>query len=106
MTSIIEVKGLQKSYKQKVVLKDVSLSIARGEIFGVLGPNGAGKTTTLEIIEGLRSRNGGTVSVLGLDPAKHAKTLYKQIGIQFQNTSLSDELTVRETLDLFASFYK
>ena len=106
MTNVIEVKNLRKDYKHKTVVKNVNLTIKRGEIFGVLGPNGAGKTTTLEIIEGLRSRNSGTVSVLGLDPAKHAKALYKRIGIQLQNTSLKDELKLREALELFASFHQ
>jgi ABC-2 type transport system ATP-binding protein len=67
---VVEVEHLQKRYGEKLALSDVSFSVARGEIFGILGPNGAGKTTTVEILQGLRTADGGRVRVLGLDPQR------------------------------------
>ena len=69
MSSAVAVNDLRKSYKELQALRGVSFEIAEGEIFGLLGPNGAGKTTTVEILEGYRKRDGGTVTVLGEDPS-------------------------------------
>ncbi len=101
----LAVSGLTKAYGSLVAVDGISFMVARGEVFGILGPNGAGKTTTLEMIEGLRRPDGGQVLVEGVpswpDPRK-VKTL---IGVQLQSTALFDNLTVREMLVLFASFY-
>ena len=102
---VIEVRNLRKTYRNQVAVEDVSFSVEQGEIFGILGPNGAGKTTTVEIIEGLRQRDGGTVSVLGLDPRRDAAELRTRIGVQLQQSELPDRLRVIEALELYASFY-
>jgi ABC-2 type transport system ATP-binding protein len=103
---VISVAGLHKSYGELRAVRDVSFEIARGEVFGLLGPNGAGKTTTVEILEGLRERDGGAVSVCGLDPASQGRELKERIGIQLQQTALPEKIQVGEALDLFASFYR
>jgi ABC-2 type transport system ATP-binding protein len=103
--SVIEVKNLRKVYRDHVAIEDVSFSVEQGEIFGILGPNGAGKTTTVEIIEGLRVPDGGSVSVLGLDPHKDAEALRTRVGIQLQESELPDRLRVIEALEMYASFY-
>ncbi|WP_020673813.1 ABC transporter ATP-binding protein [Amycolatopsis nigrescens] len=103
---VIEVQGLAKRYGEKVAVGDVSFSVERGEIFGILGPNGAGKTTTVECVEGLRKPDGGTVSVLGLDPARDTAELRQRLGVQLQESQLPDKLKVGEALDLYASFYR
>jgi len=106
MTNIIEVSHLRKTYGETVAVEDISLTVKKGEIFGIVGPNGAGKTTTVESIMGLRKPDSGTVSVLSLDPQTQAGELRQRIGIQLQQASLPDYLKVWETLDLFSSFYK
>ncbi|MEP6745222.1 MAG: ATP-binding cassette domain-containing protein, partial [Gemmatimonadota bacterium] len=80
-SAIIDVRGLTKSYGDVRAVAGVDLRIGRGEIFALLGPNGAGKTTTVEILEGYRLRDGGEVSVLGLDPGRQGRHLKQQIGI-------------------------
>jgi ABC-2 type transport system ATP-binding protein len=104
-TFAIEVQGLTKSYREVRAVAGVDLRIERGEIFALLGPNGAGKTTTVEILEGYRTRDGGSVSVLGLDPGRHRQQLKSQIGIVFQSTGLDRYLTVSETIAMYASYY-
>jgi ABC-2 type transport system ATP-binding protein len=104
--SIIEVSQLQKRYGEKVAVADVSFEVAEGEIFGVLGPNGAGKTTTVECIAGLRERDGGRISVLGLDPGREQGELRELLGMQLQESALPERLRVREALELYASFYR
>jgi ABC-2 type transport system ATP-binding protein len=94
-----------KRYGQRVVVDEVSLGIRRGEIFGILGPNGAGKTTTLEMIEGVRAPDGGSIRVDGLDVRRHRRAVQQRIGVQLQATSLFEELTVHETLTLFGAFF-
>jgi ABC-2 type transport system ATP-binding protein len=94
-----------KRYGQTTVVAEVSLSIRRGEIFGILGPNGAGKTTTLEMIEGVRAPDGGSIRVDGLDTRQNRRAVQQRIGVQLQTTSLFEELTVRETLSLFGAFF-
>ena len=102
---VIEVSGLHKRYGRHVAVEDVSFSVEEGEVFGVLGPNGAGKTTTVESVAGLRRRDGGTVSVLGLDPDRDRTDLRRALGIQLQAAQLPDRLRVAEAVELFASFY-
>ncbi len=103
--AIIEVSGLTKGYGGRTVLDGVSFSVEEGEIFGILGPNGAGKTTAVECMEGLRKPDGGTIRVLGLDPAGQSRELHERIGVQLQHTHLPENIKVWEALDLYASFY-
>ena len=105
MTPAIVVDDLRKSYGSVEALRGVSFAVAEGEVFGLLGPNGAGKTTTVEILEGYRSRNGGSVSVLGHDPGDAPKALRERIGVVLQQSELSTFLTVRETHAQFAGYY-
>jgi ABC-2 type transport system ATP-binding protein len=102
---VIEVRNLRKAYGATVAVEDVSFAVADGEIFGILGPNGAGKTTTVECMSGLRVSDGGTIGVLGLDPQRDRHAIRKLVGVQLQEGSMPPKLTVRELLDLFASFY-
>jgi ABC-2 type transport system ATP-binding protein len=103
--ALVEVSRLVKRYGRFTAVNDVSFTIRRGEIFGLLGPNGAGKTTTLEIIEGLRRSDGGTVTVDGLDVQRDRRAVQQRIGVQLQATTLFEDLTVRETIALFGAFY-
>ena len=102
---VVEVRGLTKSYGADRAVAGVDLSISRGEVFALLGPNGAGKTTTVEILEGYRQRDGGDVSVLGVDPGRQRTQLKKRIGIVLQSTGVDRYLTVTETLTMYASYY-
>jgi ABC-2 type transport system ATP-binding protein len=107
MSLAIECRDLRKTYDGKVeAVRGLSLKIEAGECFGLLGPNGAGKTTTIEILEGLLAPTSGTVTILGQTWQDHPRELRERIGISLQETRLSEKLTVRETLDLFASFYR
>ncbi|MER6422634.1 ABC transporter ATP-binding protein [Streptomyces sp. NPDC001137] len=102
---VIEVTELRKSYAGRTVVDGVSFAVEEGEIFGILGPNGAGKTTTVECVEGLRVPDAGRVRVTGLDPiADHARVA-RVLGAQLQQSELQPKLTVREALELYASFY-
>ncbi|GAA2374152.1 ABC transporter ATP-binding protein [Nonomuraea africana] len=103
--AVIEVTDLTKRYAGQTVLDRVSFSVEEGEIFGILGPNGTGKTTTVECVEGLRRPDGGSISVLGLDPIKDGRRLRELIGVQLQHTQLPENIKVWEALDLYASFY-
>jgi ABC-2 type transport system ATP-binding protein len=103
---VITVSGLQKRYGPVEAVRDITFEISRGEVYGLLGPNGAGKTTTVEILEGLRDRDGGSVTVCGLDPAAAGHELKERLGIQLQQTALPEKIKVAEALDLFASFYR
>ncbi len=102
----IHVEHLIKDYPGLRAVDGVSFDVERGEIFGMLGPNGAGKTTTIECLEGLRVPTGGTLDVLGLDPARERYELRERIGVQLQTTALYERMRVREALELFASFYR
>lgn len=104
--AIIEVVDLVKTYDRKVAVDGVSFSVDEGEIFGILGPNGAGKTTTVECVEGLRSPDGGTIRVDGLDPRRDWAELRTRLGVQLQQSELPDRIRVGEALDLYASFYR
>jgi len=103
---ILQVENLVKRYGDVEAVRGVSFAVEEGEVFGLLGPNGAGKTTTVEILEGLRTPDGGRVSVCGLDPQQNPEALKHEIGAALQSTSLPDKLRVMEALRLFASFYK
>ena len=106
--SLIEVKGLKKSYGEVHAVRGLDLSIAQGEIFSLLGPNGAGKTTTVEILEGFRTRDAGSVSVLGFDPQTrgHESRIWRnRIGIVLQSSSDAGDLTVIETIKHFSGYY-
>jgi len=106
MSTAVAVSDLRKSYGDVEALRGVSFEIAAGEIFGLLGPNGAGKTTTVEILEGYRERDGGSVTVLGEDPAQAGGAWRERIGVVLQSSSLYETLTVTEHLMLFAGFYE
>jgi ABC-2 type transport system ATP-binding protein len=101
----IQVEGLQKSYGTFPAVKGISFDVRAGEVFGLLGPNGAGKTTTVEILEGLRTRSGGRVSVLGCDPEVQTLQLKDRVGVCLQATNLQEKITVSEAMELFAAFY-
>ena len=105
MSTAISIENLHKRYKNKHAVRGVSFNVKQGEIFGILGPNGAGKTTTIEMMEGLRKRDSGSIQILGLDPEKNSFELRQRIGIQFQSTSIQEKLKVKEAITLFASFY-
>ena len=105
MSSAVAVNDLRKSYNELQALRGISFEIARGEIFGLLGPNGAGKTTTVEILEGYRERDGGSVTVLGEDPSTAGLAWRERIGVVLQSSSFYDSLTVAENLALFAGYY-
>jgi ABC-2 type transport system ATP-binding protein len=102
----IAVRDLRKSYGDYEALRGISFEIAEGEVFGLLGPNGAGKTTTVEILEGYRRRDAGTVDVLGFDPERSPRAFREQIGVVLQSSELWSTLTVRETHQLFAGYYE
>jgi ABC-2 type transport system ATP-binding protein len=100
------VRGLRKIYDDVVAVDGLDLEVRAGECFGLLGPNGAGKTTTIEICEGLTKPDAGTVELLGLNWETGAAELRQRLGVQLQETQLSEKLTVDETLRLFSSFYR
>jgi ABC-2 type transport system ATP-binding protein len=101
----ISVENLHKSYGDFEAVRGIDLEVNSGEVYGLLGPNGAGKTTTLEILEGLRPRTSGAVSVLGLDPESQSNEIKDRIGVCLQATNLPDKMKVHEALDLFGAFY-
>ena len=102
----VVVEDLRKSYGDLRAVDGLSFSVEEGEVFGLLGPNGAGKTTTVEILIGLRQRDGGNARVMGLDPAREGEALKARVGVQLQQTQLYPLLSVEEILRLFASFYR
>ncbi|MDI3339284.1 MAG: ABC transporter ATP-binding protein, partial [Sphaerobacter sp.] len=102
---MIDARGLVKRYGDFTAVNGVDLTVYDGEIFGILGPNGAGKTTTLEMIEGLRVPDDGTIQVAGIDAVRDPTAVKRVIGIQLQTTALFDHLTVRELIILFAALY-
>jgi ABC-2 type transport system ATP-binding protein len=103
--SAVAVRGLTKSYGTTEALRGIDFTIEAGEVFGLLGPNGAGKTTTVEILEGYRERSGGSVEVLGIDPHKAPRAWREQVGVVLQSSSLYPNLTVAESLRVFAGYY-
>jgi len=103
---VVAATGLRKSYGDVQALRGVTFEIRKGEVFGLLGPNGAGKTTTIEILEGLRQPDSGSVRVCGLDPTRESAELKQRIGAQLQATVLPDKVRVGEAMRLFAGFYR
>jgi ABC-2 type transport system ATP-binding protein len=108
MRNAVEVSGLRKSYGRVHAVRDVSFTVGYGEIVALLGPNGAGKTTTLEILEGFRTRDGGTAEVLGYDPGERssARELRERTGLVLQDIAVEPYLTVRETIARAAGYYR
>ena len=104
--SVLQVENLTKRYGDVEAVRGISFSVQEGEVFGLLGPNGAGKTSTIEILEGLRTPDGGNISVCGFDPRTQADELKHEIGAALQSTSLPEKIRVAEAIKLFASFYK
>jgi ABC-2 type transport system ATP-binding protein len=105
MAPIIEVHQLTKSYGDVRAVHGIDFQVQSGEIFAMLGPNGAGKSTTVEILEGLRPRDGGEVSVLGIDPARSANQLKGRIGVVLQQTAFPNKIRVLEAIELYARLY-
>ncbi len=106
MDIVVKVDNLIKKYGDLVAVNGISFSIKKGEIFGLLGPNGAGKTTTVEMIEGLRKPDAGTIEVCGIDAQKKPENIKELIGAQLQSTTIYDQIRVKEVIDLFGSYYK
>ena len=106
MSTAIVCEHVVKRYGSLMAVNDVSFSVKEGEIFGLVGPNGAGKTTLIEMIEGLRTPDGGSIKALGFDPDKQGDELREKIGVLLQTTSIQPDIKVKEALRLFASFYK
>ncbi len=102
---VVQVSGIRKTYGQQVAIDEVSFEVTQGEIFGLIGPNGAGKTTTMECVEGLRTLDQGTISVLGLDPFRDIYQLQDKIGVQLQEAQLQKRIKVWEAVHLWASLY-
>jgi ABC-2 type transport system ATP-binding protein len=102
----VTVRGLVMRYDRHAAVRGIDLDVQRGEVFAFLGPNGAGKTTTVEILEGFRSRTGGAVSVLGVDPAEAGRDWRGRIGVVLQESEPEPGLTVRECLELYAGYYR
>lgn len=103
--SAISIRGLTKTYGDREAVRGIDLEVRAHEVLAVLGPNGAGKTTTIEILEGYRSRTGGEVTVLGVDPARPTREWRERLGIVPQDTALQPYLTVRESLELYAGYF-
>jgi ABC-2 type transport system ATP-binding protein len=106
MSTAVTVSELRKSYGEVEAVRGISFEIASGEIFGLLGPNGAGKTTTVEILEGYRERDAGSITVLGVDPARAGDSWREQIGVVLQSSAMYQTLSVAESLALFAGYYQ
>jgi ABC-2 type transport system ATP-binding protein len=104
-TPVVHVENMRKLYGRTIAVSDVSFEVQQGEIFGLIGPNGAGKTTTMECVEGLRSPDGGTIAVFGLDPVRDVYRLQDRIGVQLQEAQLQKRIKVWEAIDLWASLY-
>src|SRR5712691_9137152 len=103
---VVHVASIRKTYGRTVAVDEVSFDVQPGEIFGLIGPNGAGKTTTMECAEGLRVPDRGDISVLGLDPTRHAYKLQERIGVQLQEAQLQKRIKVREAVAFWASLYR
>lgn len=104
----VHISGLNKSYGEIKAVQNLSLDIRKGEIFALLGPNGAGKTTVIEILEGYRTRDSGSVRVIGLDPEKRTELaqLKERMGVMLQQSSIYEKIRVGEAIKLFASYYE
>ncbi|MFI1223251.1 MULTISPECIES: ATP-binding cassette domain-containing protein [unclassified Streptomyces] len=106
MNTVIRCQDLSKRYGELLAVDGVSFEVQQGEIFGMIGPNGAGKSTLMECVEGLRTRDSGSVEVLGMDPAKDAAEIHERVGLQLQTSALPPRIKVGEALQLFSSFYR
>jgi ABC-2 type transport system ATP-binding protein len=106
MQSVIEVRGLQKSYGDVHAVQGIDFEVKAGEIFAMLGPNGAGKSTTVEILEGLRARDKGELSVLGIDPGRDSGGLKSRIGVALQSTAFPGKIRVVELIELYGRLYR
>src|SRR5437899_3695608 len=102
---VIQVSGIRKTYGTTVAVSEVSFEVSEGEVFGLIGPNGAGKTTTMECVEGLRTPDRGSISVLSCDPFRDVYRLQDRIGVQLQEAQLQKRIKVWEAVDLWASLY-
>jgi ABC-2 type transport system ATP-binding protein len=103
---MIAARSLTRVFGRTIAVRELSLTIESGEMFALIGPDGAGKTTALEILEGLRRRDGGQVLVTGLDPDTGSRKLRRRLGIVLQQTALEPELTVKETVRAFSRYYQ
>ena len=103
---ILQVKDFRKTYGDFVAVENISFEVYPGEIFGLLGPNGAGKTSTLESLEGLRSPDGGSLQIAGIDPGKNPSGLKNLIGVQLQSSGLPESITVEEAMKFFAAYHQ
>jgi ABC-2 type transport system ATP-binding protein len=105
MGNIIEISDLTKRYGSVTAVDGISFAVEKGEVFGILGPNGAGKTTTVEMIEGLRKPDGGSIKVCDIDASKGRERIKEKIGVQLQASSLYENIRVKEAVDIFGSYY-
>ena len=103
--TFIEVRDFRKVYGDFVAVDGISFEVRQGEIFGLLGPNGAGKTSTLEVIEGLRSSDGGFLRIMGVDPTRESRKLRDLIGVQLQTSGLPDSMRVDEAIRFFSAYH-
>ncbi|NEZ71068.1 ABC transporter ATP-binding protein [Clostridium botulinum] len=103
---VIKVHNLYKSYGNVQVVKDISLTVKKGEVFGLLGANGAGKSTTIECILGTKNFDDGQVSILGMNSKKERKQLFQKVGVQFQESNYQDKITVKELCEITEVLYK
>ena len=101
----VSVRNLTKSFGSRRVVDDLSFDVHRGEVFALLGHNGAGKSTTIDLILGLKTPDGGSARILGMDAAKHRKQLFERVGVQLQNTRYQPSITVEEACIEYASLY-
>ena len=105
MQEVIKVQRLTKSYSKQTAVDNISFSVGKGTVFGLLGANGAGKSTTIECILGTKKMDKGEVSILGMNPIKDRKKLFEKVGVQFQESSYQDQITVAELCAVTASLY-
>ena len=106
MEKVLQVQNLTKSYGSVAAVSGLSLSVARGEVFGLLGPNGAGKSTSIECMLGVKKASAGTVEILGINPSEGRKTLFERVGVQFQETGYQDKIRVEEVCQMTAALYR
>ena len=106
MEKVLQVENLSKSYGNVKAVSGLSLSVARGEVFGLLGPNGAGKSTSIECMLGVKKASAGTVDILGINPSEGRKILFEQVGVQFQETGYQDKIRVDEVCRMTAALYR
>ena len=104
--SVIEARDFRKVYGDVVAVDGISFEVQKGEIFGLLGPNGAGKTSTLEVLEGLRSSDGGSLRIMGVDPTREPRKLRNLIGVQLQTSGLPDSMRVEEAMRFFSAYHR